>query len=119
MLKTAADQTQKCQTHYKREFQGIGKSFQQLGQALEQDGNFRKTDFNIQCLTTHINAALLWTEHTNLTNAITCTGEAYEEIGKMYEDQPRNDWEHLGDMMHDYRGTLAGWPGILQIHAVS
>lgn len=54
----------------------------------------------------------------NLTNAITCTGEAYEDIGKMYEDQPRNDWEPLGDVMHDYRGLLMGWPGILQIHAV-
>ena len=40
-----------------------------------------------------------------------CTGEAYEDIGKMYEDQPRNDWEHMGDMMHDYRGLLMGWPG--------
>ena len=56
---------------------------------------------------------------TNLTNAVTCTGEAYEEIAKLVDDQPRNDWEHLGDTMHDYRGMLAGWPGILQIHAVS
>ena len=55
----------------------------------------------------------------NLTNAIICTGEAYEDIAKIYDDQPRNDWEPLGDMMHDYKGTLAGWPGVLQIHAVS
>ena len=48
-----------------------------------------------------------------------CTGETYEDIAKMWDDQPRNDWEHLGDMMHDYRGMLAGWPGILQVHAVS
>ena len=79
------------------EFSNIGKAFQMLGSALQQDGNYL---------------------NPNLTNAITCTGEAYEEIGKMYEDQPRNDWEHLGDMMHDYRGLLSGWPGILQIHAV-
>ena len=59
------------------------------------------------------------TETTNLTNAVTCTGEAYEEIAKLVDDQPRNDWEHLGDTMHDYRGILAGWPGIMQIHAVS
>ena len=39
MLKTAADQTQKCQNHYKREFQTIGKAFLQLGQAMEQDNN--------------------------------------------------------------------------------
>ena len=58
-------------------------------------------------------------ESTNLTNAITITGEAYEDIGKMYDDQPKNDWEPLGDTMHDYKGILAGWPGILQIHSVS
>jgi sorting nexin-9/18/33 len=96
MHKTAADQTQKCQKYYKMEFQTIGKAFQQLGNALQQDGNYL---------------------NPNLTNAITCTGEAYEDIGKMYEDQPRNDWEPLGDVMHDYRGLLMGWPGILQIHA--
>ena len=56
---------------------------------------------------------------SNLTNAVTCTGEAYEEIAKLVDDQPRNDWEHLGDTMHDYRGMLAGWPGILQIHSVN
>ena len=55
---------------------------------------------------------------TNLTNAVTCTGEAYEEIAKLVDDQPRNDWEHLGDTMHDYRGMLAGWPGIIQVHSV-
>ena len=42
MLKTAADQTQKCQNHYKREFQTIGKAFLQLGQAMEQDNNHGK-----------------------------------------------------------------------------
>ena len=55
----------------------------------------------------------------NLTNAITVTGEAYEDIGKMFEDQPRHDWDRLGDVMHDYRGLLSGWPGILQVHSVS
>jgi len=96
MLKTAADQTQKCQNHYKREFQTIGKAFLQLGQAMEQDNNYATT---------------------NLTNAVTCTGEAYEEIAKLVDDQPRNDWEHLGDTMHDYRGMLSGWPGIIQVHS--
>ena len=42
MLRTAADQTQKCQNHYKREFQTIGKAFLQLGQAMEQDNNHGK-----------------------------------------------------------------------------
>ena len=34
MAKMAADQTTKCQNHFKREFQGIGKSFLQLGQVV-------------------------------------------------------------------------------------
>merc|ERR1719323_1466038 len=53
----------------------------------------------------------------NLTNAITVTGEAYEDIGEMFEDQPRHDWDRLGDIMHDYRGLLSDWPGILQVHS--
>ena len=55
----------------------------------------------------------------NLTNAITITGEAYEDIGKLYDDQPTLDWERFGDVMHDYRGLLGGWPSVLQVHAVS
>ncbi len=51
-------------------------------------------------------------------NAVTCAGENYEEIAKMFDDQPKMDWERLGDVMHDYRGMLGGWPGVLQIHAV-
>ncbi len=42
MLKTAADQTQKYQTHFKREHQTVGKAFLQLGAACQQDGNTRK-----------------------------------------------------------------------------
>ena len=40
--KTSAEQTQKCQGYYKREFQAIGKVFQQMGQAIQQDGLLRK-----------------------------------------------------------------------------
>ena len=36
----------------------------------------------------------------------------------MFEDQPKLDWERFGDVMHDYRGLLSGWPGILQVHSV-
>ena len=63
--------------------------------------------------------SLLIIDMINLNNAITVTGEAYEEIGKMFDDQPKNDWERLGDTMHDYRGLLAGWPNVLQIHQVN
>jgi len=98
MAKLAADQTTKCQNHYKREFQLIGKSFTQLGQAMEQDGG----NYN-----------------PGLNNAVVATGECYEDIGRLYEEQPRMDWEHLADMMHDYKGLLSGWPQVLHLHSGS
>lgn len=98
MAKLSADQTTKCQNHYKREFQLIGKSFTQLGQAMELDGG----NYN-----------------PGLNNAVVATGECYEEIGRLYEEQPRLDWEHLADMMHDYRGLLSGWPQVLHLHSGS
>ena len=98
MAKLSADQTTKCQNHYKREFQLIGKSFAQLGQAMEQDGG----GYN-----------------PGLNNAVVATGECYEEIGRLYEEQPRLDWEHLADMMHDYKGLLSGWPQVLHLQSVT
>ena len=96
LQKTCADQTNKYHSHFKREYQAIGKAFTQLGAAMQQDGQ---------------NSSL------NLTNAIVTTGENYEDIGKMFDDQPKCDWERLGDVMHDYKGLLAGWPSVLQIHS--
>jgi len=96
MAKMAADQTTKCQNHYKREFSNIGKCFTGLGQAMEQDGG----GYN-----------------PGLNNAVIATGACYEDIGKLYEEQPRLDWEHIADMMHDYKGLLSGWPQVLQIHS--
>ena len=98
LAKMAAEQTTKCQVHYKREFSNIGKCFTGLGQAMEMDGG----GYN-----------------PGLNRAVMATGECYEEVGRMYEEQPRLDWEHVADMMHDYKGLLAGWPQVLQIHSVS
>ena len=96
LAKMGAEQTTKCQVHYKREFSNIGKCFLGLGQAMEQDGGGYSSGLN---------------------RAVISTGECYEEIGRLYEEQPRLDWEHLADMMHDYKGLLSGWPQVLQIHA--
>jgi len=96
MAKTVGEQTQKFQNGYKRDYQVVGKAFMQLGQAMEQDGGVY---------------------NAGLSNAVTATGECYEDIARLYDDQPRLDWEHLGDMMHDYRGLLSGWPAVLQMHS--
>ena len=52
MHKTAAEQTQRCQNHFKREYQTVGKAFNQLGLALQQDGNYCKylgSTFSLVC----------------------------------------------------------------------
>jgi len=54
----------------------------------------------------------------NLTKAIKMTGDAYNNIGKMFEEQPKLDWEPLADQMHIYKGILASFPDILQVHKV-
>jgi len=90
------EQTYRNQNAAKKEFLTVGKAFSTLGSAMEQDGIDKNTILN---------------------NAVNCTGEAYEEIAKLTEDQPKHDWEIMGDMMHDYRGLLGGWPPILQVHA--
>jgi hypothetical protein len=46
------------------------------------------------------------------------TGDAYNNIGKMFEEQPKLDWEPLADKMHIYKGMLASFPDILQVHKV-
>ena len=61
---------------------------------------------------------LCFNSDPGLNNAVIATGACYEDIGKLYEEQPRLDWEHIADMMHDYKGLLSGWPQVLQIHSV-
>lgn len=50
--------------------------------------------------------------------AIKETGHAYFEIGKLFDDQPKQDWEPLGDMLHIYKGIISAYPDILTIHKV-
>lgn len=51
--------------------------------------------------------------------AIKETGHAYNEIGRLFDEQPKLDWEPLGDMFHIYKGIISSFPDILTIHKVS
>jgi hypothetical protein len=55
----------------------------------------------------------------NLTEAIRVTGDTYCEIGKLFEEQPKLDWEPLGDVLHLYKGIISSYPDILTVHKVS
>ncbi|EFN68444.1 Sorting nexin-33 [Camponotus floridanus] len=93
-MAVAVDQARKHQVLYKREFQKIGQSFTSLGHALEADDNGRG----------------------KLTRALKATGDAYNDIGKLYEDQPKFDWEPLADKFHIYRGIISNFPDVISIH---
>ncbi|KAF3427703.1 hypothetical protein E2986_08916 [Frieseomelitta varia] len=89
----AVDQTKKSLL-YKREFQKIGQSFSALSHALEGDDRSRG----------------------RLTYALKITGDAYNDIGKLYEEQPKFDWEPLSDKFHIYRGIISSFPDVISIH---
>ncbi|GFU39360.1 sorting nexin lst-4 [Nephila pilipes] len=91
---TAQELCKKYSGSYKREFHKLASSFKELGDTFEMETSPYSTD---------------------LTKAIKVTGDTYEEIGDLYGDQPRNDLEPFGDILHEYKGILASWPEIVQI----
>lgn len=97
LCSTSYDQTKKYQGLYKKDYEKIGQAFQSLSFAFGLDkvpGNPR----------------------ANLTSAISTTSAIYLEIGKMFEEQPKNDWEPLGDVLHIYKGIIASFPDIISVH---
>uniref|UniRef100_A0A8D8WFW6 Sorting nexin-33 n=2 Tax=Cacopsylla melanoneura TaxID=428564 RepID=A0A8D8WFW6_9HEMI len=97
MVAVVADQTKKCQSLYKREYQKIGQVIYALGQAIgmeEQTG----------------------IDRSQLRDALKKTGDTYNELGKLFEEQPKLDWEPLGDVLHIYKGIITSMPDILTMH---
>ncbi|KAJ9598203.1 hypothetical protein L9F63_011123 [Diploptera punctata] len=97
LMATAVDQTKKHQGPYKREYQKIGHAFSSLGLAFREDDS---PDI----------------DRRNLMEAVRTTGDTYNEIGKLFEEQPKLDWEPLGDMLHLYKGIISSFPDILTVH---
>ncbi|KPJ00985.1 Sorting nexin-33 [Papilio xuthus] len=90
-------QTKRFQGPYKSDCQKIGEAIYNLGNALSLDeGTIVST--------------------SKLTSAIKMTGGAYIEIGRMYEEQPKYDFEPLGDKFHLYKGIVGGFPEVLANH---
>lgn len=90
-------QTKRFQGPYKSDCQKTGEAIYSLGNALSLDeGTVIST--------------------SKLTSAIKMTGGAYIEIGRMYEEQPKYDWEPLGDKFHLYKGIVGSFPDVLANH---
>lgn len=96
LMETVSDQTKKHQGPYKREYQKVGLAFNTLAQAMSEMPKGLGSD--------------------QLNFGIKQIGAAYDQIGKLFEEQPKVDWEPLGDMLHIYKGILASIPEILSLH---
>lgn len=95
LMNTAVDQARKHSGAFKKEYTKIGESFYSLGTAIESAEKATPTD---------------------LATGIKRIGTAYFEIGKIFEDQPKLDWEPLSDKLYMYKGITGSFPDIFAIH---
>uniref|UniRef100_A0A6A7FZF0 Sorting nexin-18-like n=2 Tax=Hirondellea gigas TaxID=1518452 RepID=A0A6A7FZF0_9CRUS len=89
---TCTDQTKKHQISYKKEYDKIAHSFVKLSRAFDTDPDNRAP---------------------HLTQALHHVGDTYTKIGSIFEEEPRHDWEPLGNLLYEYRGILDGFPQII------
>ncbi|XP_047741018.1 sorting nexin-18 isoform X2 [Hyalella azteca] len=89
---TCQEQTKKHQLAYKKDFDKIAHAFIKLSRAFDTDPENRAPQ---------------------LTEALHFVGDTYTKIGVIYEEEPRHDWEPLGNLLYEYRGILEGFPQII------
>ncbi|GFN87287.1 sorting nexin [Plakobranchus ocellatus] len=80
---------------FKREYTKIGTSLKQLAVTFKLESS----DYS-----------------RNLTTAIDLTGDAYNEIGEMFEKQPPREEYPLIEALYEYKGILQTYPEVLKVH---
>ncbi|NXB10400.1 SNX18 protein, partial [Cnemophilus loriae] len=91
---TANEFARKQVTGFKKEYQKVGHSFKCLSQAFELDQQAFSAGLN---------------------QAIAFTAEAYDAIGDLFADQPRQDLNAVMDLLALYQGHLANFPDIIHV----
>ncbi|XP_033617706.1 sorting nexin-18, partial [Fukomys damarensis] len=91
---TANEFARKQVTGFKKEYQKVGQSFRGLSQAFELD----QQAFSV-----------------GLNKAIAFTGDAYDAIGELFAEQPRQDLDPVMDLLALYQGHLANFPDIIHV----
>ncbi|NXR45524.1 SNX18 protein, partial [Hippolais icterina] len=91
---TANEFARKQVTGFKKEYQKVGHSFKCLSQAFELDQQAFSAGLN---------------------QAIAFTAEAYDAIGDLFADQPRQDLDAVMDLLALYQGHLANFPDIIHV----
>ncbi|KAM9331375.1 sorting nexin-18 isoform 1-T1 [Gastrophryne carolinensis] len=91
---TAGEFARKQASGFKKEYQKVGMAFKGLGQAFEIDQ---------QAFSTGLNEAMAF------------TADAYDSIGEMFAEQPRQDLDPIMDLLAMYQGHLANFPDIIHV----
>ncbi|KAM8961033.1 sorting nexin-18 isoform 2-T2 [Pelodytes ibericus] len=91
---TAGEFARKQASGFKKEYQKVGLAFKCMGQAFEID----QQPFS-----------------AGLNQAMAFTGEAYDAIGEMFAEQPRQDLDPIMDLLAVYQGHLANFPDIIHV----
>lgn len=96
MYNTAVDQSKRYSSVYSKDMKKLSESIRELASAFQ--------------------SGTAWRNSLGLNEAIRQTSAAYEDIGRLFEEQPKGDFEPMADLLHQYKGLLASWPEILQVH---
>lgn len=91
---TAGEFARKQASGFKKEYQKVGLAFKGLGQAFEID----QQPFS-----------------AGLNKAMSLTADAYDAIGEMFAEQPRQDLDPIMDLLAVYQGHLANFPDIIHV----
>ncbi|KAK1345398.1 LOW QUALITY PROTEIN: hypothetical protein QTO34_014110 [Cnephaeus nilssonii] len=91
---TATEFARKQVTGFKKEYQKVGQSLRGLSQAFELDQQAFSAGLN---------------------QAIAFTGDAYDAIGELFAEQPRQDLDPVMDLLALYQGHLANFPDIIHV----
>lgn len=54
----------------------------------------------------------------DLTEAIHHMSEAYSDIGTVFSEEPKHDWDPLCHLLFEYRGLIDGFPSVISITKV-
>lgn len=53
-----------------------------------------------------------------LTEAIHHVSEAYADIGTVFEEEPKHDWDPLCNLLFEYKGLIDGFPSVISVTKV-
>lgn len=72
--------------------------------------------YNLYHLSPHlsvINSIYKFSGAPELTEAIHHMSEAYSDIGTVFDEEPKHDWEPLCHLLFEYRGLIDGFPNVI------